>query len=47
MKIFALSRVAFANLLDELTDQQKEQSAFISINEVDPLFNQIRPTISI
>lgn len=43
MKIFALSRVAFANLLDELTDQQKEQSAFISINEVDPLFVEFQP----
>lgn len=46
MKIFALSRVAFANLLDELTDRQKEQSAFISINEVDPLFVEFQPNSS-
>jgi len=43
MKIFALSRVNFANLLETLTDRQKEQSAFISINEVDPLFVEFQP----
>lgn len=44
MKIFALSRVNFANLLERLTnDGETDRCAFISINEVDPLFVEFQP----
>lgn len=44
IKIYALPRTKFSQLLDVLTDEEKQQSAFISINETDPLFVEFQPT---
>lgn len=44
IKIFALPRTKFYQLLDVLTDEEKRQSAFISINETDPMFVEFQPT---
>lgn len=41
--ILAVPRVKFFQTLEVLTDEQKEMSAFISINGPDPLFVEFEP----